>query len=767
MQSFKALGFLVLMFSTGLFQAQNYIVSGRVQDAETQAIIKNAVIFLSNHKDTLQTDADGVFRFEAGKKQDVLTATAEGYQPQTIDFSPSDADLTIRLEPKYISINSVVIKSFNSFIANKETPAAISVLPKATLEQGSAISIQDALNTVPGVRMDQTGVAEGRLSIRGMGARAPWGIRKVRVYLNDIPLTGADGITSWDDVNVNEIGRVEIIRGPSSSIYGAGTIGGVINFEMNRAKAGQNQLTTSAIAGSYGLKRIVTNYQSGTKNLNSYLSYGYQEIGGYRDHSNDVQRFLAGNFQFYPSDKQTVSLMIYRGSQFSQLPGQLTEAEVLQNRRQGAPGDLEGNSRRYVTRTRIGINSKYRFTDRLSNSTSVYSYTQDFSEPLPYGVTAGPTLSVGVRSFFTYEPDFNLFKTKFIAGLEVDQDRVKSQLYQNVKGEEGELWSNMNFKNTLYTYFYQSETQLFPKMKLTVGASFSGLNYNVKDLINPGQSGVKRFKGRLSPRAALSYDFGTLLTLHASVSTGYDPPTTDEIRNADQSINQNIDAEKALNYELDAKGAYQRLNYDLALYKMNVKGELIAQNLGNELTIFQNSGKTLHEGMELSLGYQILKENDHHFISDFQPYASLTYSHFRFDQYQVLDAQGAVIADYKGNSIPGVGRWMAFVGTTIQTRNGFYLDANMRFNDRYALNDANTDFNPSYTVVNGKIGYKTHLGRHFNLNIYAGLNNLTNTQYSSFTAINAVANGTSTPAYFEPSPRINGYGGLSLTYLLK
>src|SRR5699024_7384090 len=96
---------------------------------------------------------------------------------------------------------------------------------------------------------------------------------------------------------------------------------------------------------------------------------------------------------------------------------------------------------------------------------------------------------------------------------------------------------------------------------------------------------------------------------------------------------------------------------------------------------------------------------------------------------------------------------------------GIYAHASYLFNDRLPLNDANTVYNPSYQVANAKIGYRSKLGKHFDLDVFAGVNNFTDSHYSSFTALNAASYGGALPAYFNPSPGVNAYGGLHLQYV--
>src|SRR5690606_25577312 len=138
----------------------------------------------------------------------------------------------------------------------------------------------------------------------------------------------------------------------------------------------------------------------------------------------------------------------------------------------------------------------------------------------------------------------------------------------------------------------------------------NSLNYNIKNYLNSTQSGTKKFDPQVSPRVALSHTFSDALSLHASVSSGFSPPSSSEIKDVDGLINPTIQAEKAINYEINAKGNLlkSKLAYDLSLFKMDMKGELIAQSVQQGITIYNNSRKTIHNGVELALSYQILNE---------------------------------------------------------------------------------------------------------------------------------------------------------------
>src|SRR5690606_2799464 len=205
---------------------------------------------------------------------------------------------------------------------------------------------------------------------------------------------------------------------------------------------------------------------------------------------------------------------------------------------------------------------------------------------------------------------------------------------------------------------------------------------------------------------------------------------------------------------------------DLALFKMNMKGELIAQSVQQGITIYNNAGKTIHNGVELALSYQLLNEENRNFVSTLRPFTAITYSDFKFDDYKKLDANDELIAAYDGNELTGIAPWVVMAGLDLETKLGIYFYGSYFFNDKTPLNDANTDYHPSYHLMNAKIGYKKQLNDALIVHVYGGLDNILNKSYSSILSLNAVGYGGAAPAYYNPSPKRNGYVGMSVKYVL-
>lgn len=747
-------------------QAQGQAITGYIYDSQTKQALSGVSIKTAENKVLSSSARDGHFTIENIPGNQVLKFVLVGFKTQVVNYNDKSGTLNIQMDADEANLNEVRVNGFAGNRTKKETAGSIGMITSKDVNRGSGVSFQSALNAIPGVRMDQSTLSEARISIRGNGVRSSFGLRNIKVYLNDIPVTEADGTTRIEALDVNSIGRAEVIKGPASSIYGAGT-GGVINFQLQRSPYQEQSLEASGLVGSYGLHRLAATYRNGGDKINSYVSYGWQEYDGYREHSSDMRRFLSGNFQLFPSNKRIITLLLNRTTQYSRIPGSLTADQVAANPEQANASNLDKQAGRYQTWTRVGLGQQYQFNDQFSNSTSVFTYSYDLNHPLPYAYLRNFYQSYGGRTRFTYDPGFSVLPTQFIVGAEYNEGLTKGTQYVNNHGKEGALTANIDYRNTLYSLFYQSETHLGSQTLLTLGLSYNSLKYDVANYLIPAQSGIKDFKPQATPRVALSHTVSDALSLHASVSSGFSPPSSSEVKNVDGSINPSLQAEKAINYEINAKGnvLHSRLSYDLSVFKMDMKGELIGQSVQQSITIYNNAGKTTHDGAELALSWQVLKPEDNSAIASLRPFVALTYSDFKFKDYKVLNASNVVTANYDGNKLTGVSPWVVSAGLDLETQVGLYAYINYYYNDKMPLNDSNSDYNDAYQVVTAKIGYKKELGRSFEVNLYGGVDNLFNESYSSILSLNAVGFSGAQPAYYNPSPKRNGFAGLAVKYL--
>lgn len=762
----KFLIFYILSLSIGsASNAQTYILTGRITDIQSQQQIAGATVQNIGGQSAV-ADNQGRFRIITGRRSGTLQISAAGYHSKLVEYKNDSSFLNILMEADVQTLNEVRITAFGDGKRLRQTAGGIAYLSRSQIHQGDGTSMQEAMNSVPGVRMDHSHGEDSKISIRGEGIRSPWGNRNIKLYVNDIPLTETDGTSRIEALDVSAIGSAEIIKGPASSLYGGGA-GGIIKFYLDRAPYQEQSIEGSVTAGDFGLNRQVVTYRNGGEKMNSYIAVGRQHTEGYREHSRDDRNFVAGNFQWFPSSKRTITMLVNRTTQDALIPGGITEAQVTENPKSAAFEYVDKNAGRDHKWTRIGVGQKYDFDDRLSNSSSIFTYFYDLHHPLPFGIINSTYQSFGGRTRFDYRPDFSVMPTTFTLGGEFTQAFNMGNIYFNNRGTEDGLMSNTDYRNTGYSVFFQSESKIGTITDFTFGISINGLTYRAYDRLKPVRNGSKKFNAQLAPRVALSHHFSKWVSLHGSISLGFTNPASDQIQNPDRSINRNIQAERAVNYELNVKGSSHdsRLGYDLALFILNMRDELIGQSLPFGINVFHNAGKTKHEGAELGVTYRPLKEGDNKFVSSLFLNSALTYSHFKFVDYKILDEKGNTAAKYDGNPLTGIAPWMISSSVNVETIAGLYANLSLFFNDRYTLNDAATDYNPSYTIVNARVGIRKKINERIGINFYGGVQNILNKKYSSFTEINT-ADNNGAPAYFNPALPINGYLSLSLKYFL-
>src|SRR5699024_2672452 len=158
-------------------QAQDQLLKGQIYDVHTQESLAGIYVHTTDSSASAVSRNDGSFSLSVKSEEGVITFSAIGYKSQKSTFDKYQKDFRIFMEPVNISLNEVVVKSFNSHKKNKYTPGAISTISQARIRQGNEVSLQSAFNSVPGVKMDQSTLSEARVSIRGSGVRSPWVIR--------------------------------------------------------------------------------------------------------------------------------------------------------------------------------------------------------------------------------------------------------------------------------------------------------------------------------------------------------------------------------------------------------------------------------------------------------------------------------------------------------------------------------------------------------------------------------------------------------------
>jgi len=638
-----------------------------------------------------------------------------------------------------------------------DTPMAIGSVGKDQIQLGrQQNSLEESLLTIPGlVFQGQYNYAQDlRISIRGFGARASFGIRGIKIFTDGIPNTLPDGQSNVDDLDLGSAQRIEVIRGPSSSLYGPAA-GGVINIVTEDGPR-HPFVEGRSTFGSYDFQKYQVKGGGQYKNLNYLGNLSYLSYTGYRDHSATRNSLLNSKFRydFDASSDLTVVFNVLDAPE-AQDPGALNEREVQDDRRQAAPRALSFDAGETVDQQKLGLVYRNSFTATRQLALRSYYVGREFDNFLPFDVNSnGQGGSVDLdRRFFGGGGDHThtgqLFgrSNNLVVGFAIDAQRDERKRYTNNFGERGPLTTNQNEDVTGYGVYLQDELRIREDLRLTLGLRYDVLDYDVDDKIGTG-SGSRTFE-EPSPMVGLLWKIRSAVNLYGNVSTSFEPPTTTELANplGATGFNQSLEAQTATNYEIGIKGLLPaRSRYEVALFHIDLKDELVPFELaGSGQAFFENAGESTRNGLEASLVIQPLAGLTTTF--------TYTYSDFTFDKFR--DVNGNV---FDGNKTPGVPDNQFYVDVSYFHSTGFYASGNILYVGSFFANNANTVETDPYTVANLRLGYIHETGG-WEISPFFGLNNIFNEKYNDNIRLNA-----SFGRYFEPALEFNAYGGITIRY---
>jgi iron complex outermembrane receptor protein len=663
-------------------------------------------------------------------------------------------------------LNEITVIGYDANRKLLQTPGAVALITPQQINAFDETSVVPALNTIPGVRMEQRAPGSYRIAIRGSMLRAPFGVRNVKVYWNDIPFTEPSGSTAFNLLDVINMGKVEVIKGPAGSIYGAGT-GGVVNIRSRSERQNEDYIGAEAMLGSYGLQRYAATVNEVSDKATYTFKYAHQESDGYREHTNFERDVIQLRADFEPSGNRDFSAnFLYSDLQY-QIPGGLNREQYNENPRQARPGNpfalgsveaRAGIDQKYLL---LGLSHTYEWNDRLSNQTTVYGDHSFFENPFNLDYKRDSRMGGGGRTRFDYRASIAGIETRFTLGAEYQTATNVARNFENNSGQAGALNFDDELRSTQSLVFSRAELELPDDIFLTLGLSRNGLQYDINRLVDNNLDSayrvVKDFDPVWIPRIGLAKQFGPV-ALHGSISYGFSPPTIEDVRTNEGSINLDLRPEQGINYEAGFRGntLNGKLNLDMTAFYFQLEETIVQQQSERGTVLFTNTGSTDQRGLEAAFTYFALQDKPGP-IKDLELQLSYTHHDFEFNDYTKFD--GDTLLDFSGNQLTGVASNILVLMAVLETNAGFYLNASVNFTDEIPLNDANTVYADAYQLVLLKAGYRTHLGEKLEMELFAGVNNLLDQRYSLGNDLNAFGG-----RYYQPAPDRNFYGGLKVFF---
>ena len=632
----------------------------------------------------------------------------------------------------------------------------------------SSIDFASTINQIAGVHMFSGALNTNRITIRGVGARTPFGTDKLRLYYNDIPVTNGTGFSTIEAFDLENLNAIEIIKGPKATSFGT-NLGGAMLLRTKEVSETGTNLANSFTLGSYGLLKNSLGFSYSDEKLHFNLQYGHFSTDGYRENNAFDRDGILLNGSLKLNEKSSLSLLVNHIDYTAQIPSSLGQTAFDEDPRQAAFTWNAAQGFEANKYTLAGISYLYDITDELEHSTSVFYTYLDHYEPRPFNILDEFTNGFGIRSRFTGSFNTGIGNADYSFGGEFYKDEYSWSTFENLYRENngnGSLEGNQISDNKEYRrQFNGFATLTLPitnDLKAQLGVNVNKTHYDFRDLftLGTGNKNAKRnFDAILLPSLSLEYQFGLGSRVYANISRGFSNPSLEETLTPDGVINPDIAQETGVNYELGTRLFFwpkTNLWMDVTFYRMNIRNLLVAQRVGEDQFIGKNAGKTRHQGVEFQLDSRINLSN----VSSLSPSIGYTISDHSFIDF--VDGDD----NFSGNPLTGVPKHRLHLGLRFEHKKQFYWSATSQFVDQIPLTDANSLSSESYNLFNTRIGYTREIVPNFSVGVNAGINNVFNTRYARSVLINAVGFGGNEPRYFYPGNDRNFYGGLVMKYQL-
>jgi iron complex outermembrane recepter protein len=628
------------------------------------------------------------------------------------------------------------------------TPFSLSLWQRPESQRLStpATGIDQVIGYIPGIYIsnrDNYSLGE-RLSVRGMGWRAAFGVRGVQVLLDGIPLTSPDGQTILEIVDPNMIRSVEAIRGPAAIFWGNGS-GGTLFFSTE-GSSDDPSISIRTFAGAYETLQSDVRVRTSVGKIQATANVSDFRTKGYRYHSRaTIQR--AGLSLSRPiSATQRLS---YTGivvvAPDIQNPGSLNQAQLEVNRSSANPVFVSQGAGKSYTHIMQGA----RFNAESGPNRYelvVHGTVRDLNNPIQNSIIRVNRLSGGVRSSFQRQISPNLaLLTSADAAIQSDRRRN----WVNVTGNKGAM--TVRQQETLQTAGLATILNYqIGRFGVQGGVRQDWMFFSVDDQFGGvTDASGDRLLHAFTPQIGATVDLGGA-TLFGGVSTAFESPTTTELANRPdlaRGFNPDLNPERSVGIESGIRGywASGRLRYETVVYRIDIRDRLLSYQTqaGGDRNFFENAGKSRHQGVEVAAQWTPL--------AMFALNGSYTYNDLRIRSSE---------NNLQQKRIPGIPVHRGNIAASLTIRK-VTLTADLRHHGEMFANNANTVKNEAFTVADVRIASKHSWTRYeMTISPFAQVRNVTNQTYNNSVSINAFGG-----RFFEPAAPRGIYAGLAIQFL--
>lgn len=398
------------------------------------------------------------------------------------------------------------------YASAKALPFASAQIPSEALRRLPEPIIESLLNSTPGIWMQSGILNTNRMSIRGVGYREPFATTGIKVYLDEIPLTNGAGEASVEDINPGLLAGIEILRGPSSALWGAG-LGGMIllrseipDYDMWRGK-----LQVGSFGRIQSDQRISVRYgardQWGTMLQYQYLNDdGYRENNGYNRHSMTwLQQWKGNKGWSLQSFLHAIALKAF-------IPSSLSIEDYKTKPESAAPAWAMVNGNEDYAKWIAGLTVGYASSKNLIYRGAVFGTWFGSDEVRPFNVLDEQNTAYGTRHRLAWRVHRSGHLT---TGFEYYREKYDAATFETLAGGNRGLRLTEDQDHRSYLHaFVQSEWRVLKTGNVFAGLSSAWSRLSAGDIDTDVPVSV-------FPTIGFNYAITPGLSAAASVSRGY------------------------------------------------------------------------------------------------------------------------------------------------------------------------------------------------------------------------------------------------------
>jgi iron complex outermembrane receptor protein len=634
-----------------------------------------------------------------------------------------------------ITLDAIELQSTKLNSARETQSQALSVYDFSQRQlHHQQLSLQEYLRQVPGLfTLNANNYAQDlRLAIRGFGARAAFGIRGVKLVVDGIPETTPDGQGQVDNIPLPLIERIEILRGPASSLYG-NAAGGVL-YLSTMDSLPDDAVRFSTLLGSYGLQSFQAQQYVSTEKTKLLLFETILNTQGFREQSQLKQRqFNAKLTHQFSNQSKLLWQLNYTNSPEAGDPGGLTLEEAQANRSQARKRNVDYNTYEKINHFKTGVQWKKEFQPGLDWTSYAFYSFRDFYGKLPFENGGIVDLK---RNYYGFGTAFKKVKPKhrWQMGIEWAAQADQRDRYANVKGIQAD--------KTLSQLEQFAAGAIFRMDEIALGKGWFRTSFRLdQQRIGLNKTSTPQNYLAFNPGIGFYQPLGSSMGWFANFSTSFETPTLSELSanpTGQEGFNETLDPSRAQNFEVGWRLSNSTNRLEAVLFQIQSTNEILPYELEAfpGRSFYKNAGATRRYGLELQWEFE---------LQQWEGEVAFTQAQFQIHS-----------GNLKGKALPGLPQQQAQFRIRYHSNTQWVLQLEGQHTGRFYADNANAVAIENYQLLHLQAAKSIpFLGGAFSL--LGGINNLLNTSYFDNIRLNAFGK-----RYYEPAPLRNFYIGLRI-----